>query len=71
LVGRFGAHLSLADAQEGLFIPEIDLDVPAPQKVLEELFDGHLGIGADQISGLAIEQSAAEGQPIAQILLKN
>jgi hypothetical protein len=59
LIGGFRSHLGLLDAQVRLLIPEVDLKVPAPQKILEKILQGHLRIGADQKGRLAIEQFAA------------
>ncbi|MBP7828395.1 MAG: hypothetical protein KA248_00610 [Kiritimatiellae bacterium] len=41
------AHTGLADAQQRLFVADVDFDPPAPQVRLQHLLEWKSGIGAD------------------------
>jgi hypothetical protein len=63
--GRY-ADLSFAGAQQGFFLAEVQLDLPSPGIILNHLLKAQVGIGADQIGGIAIEQFPALGRPISE-----
>src|SRR6187431_258070 len=44
----------------------IDLDIPAPEVVLNDGLKRQIRIGADQIGGLAIKKAAVRGESIPQ-----
>lgn len=54
LGGCRGAHLRLADAEEGLLLVEVHLDVPTPDVVLYDLLRVQDGIGAKEEGRLAV-----------------
>jgi hypothetical protein len=53
------AHLCLANAGQGFLVTEVDLDVPAPDIFLDDVFEPQIGVGADQIGGLSLGRSRA------------
>ena len=57
LDGKFGAHLGLSDSDELLLVAVVDLNVPAPEVVLNHRFDGQIRIGANQKSRLTVEKA--------------
>ncbi len=60
------ADLRLADADDLLLVAMIHFDVPAPQVILNELIERQVGIGADQIGRLSIDQLAALARALAE-----
>jgi hypothetical protein len=62
--GKCGANLGLPNTDELLFVAMVDLDVPAPEVVLNDGLKRQSGIGADQIGGLAIKKAALGGEAI-------
>ena len=48
-----GADVGVARADEGFFLAEVDLDAPAPEVGLEEFFEAHVWIGAEEFGPLA------------------
>ena len=57
LDGKFGAHLGLSDSDELLLVAVVDLNIPAPEVVLNHRFDGQIRIGANQKSRLTVEKA--------------
>ncbi len=53
LVGGGGTDVGVARADEGFFLAEVDLDAPAPEGGLEEFFEAHVRIGAEEFGSLA------------------
>ena len=66
LNGGGGADLGIADAQECFFVPEVDLDVPAPQVVLHDLGEVCFGVGADEVGGFSVQQLSAFTQAVGR-----
>lgn len=58
--------MRLSDAQQGFFIAEVDLDIPAPDIGLKDLLEREVGVGADEEGRLSVEESAHFGQAIVQ-----
>lgn len=66
LVGGGGADVGVAGADEGFFLAEVDLDAPAPEVGLEEFFEAHVRIGAEEVGGLAVEEFGILAQAVAE-----
>ena len=66
LDGTRGTNLGLPDTNKLLFVTMVDLDVPAPEVVLNDGLKRQSGIGADQIGGLAIKKAALRGEAIRE-----
>jgi len=60
------ADLRLFHAEEGFFVAEIEFDFPAVEEMLEDLFEGEVGIGTEEIAGIAVEERAVAGETIVQ-----
>jgi len=58
--------LSLADSQQLFFIPEVDLDVLAPEIGLDDVLEGLARICTDEVSGFTIQEPGAFFRPIGQ-----
>src|ERR1035437_218342 len=58
--------LALRDADQGLFIAMVALDLPAIHVGLQQRLQIQFRSGADEKSGLAVEQLGAFAQPVTQ-----
>lgn len=66
LVGGNGADMGVSGANEVFFVAKVDLDAPAPKVALEEFFETHVRVGAEEIGGLAVKESGAFAQSVAE-----
>ena len=66
LHGCLGTNLCLANSHELFFITEIDLDVPSPDICLDDLLERESRVGAQQIGGFSVQESAFFSKAIAK-----
>lgn len=62
--GRAGPNLGFAETEQGLLIPEVDFDLPAPKIGLQDLLRGQVRIGADEVSRIAIAEMGPLAEPV-------
>ena len=66
-IDGFGrAHLGLADADDLFLVAMVDLDVPPPEVILDDLLQRKIRIGTDQVCGVSIRQTLVAGRSIVE-----
>ena len=66
LDGCLIVNLGLANAEQGLFISEVDFDVPALEISFNDFACGHGRVSADQKGGLAIQQLGTFAETVGE-----
>jgi hypothetical protein len=66
-IDGFGrAHLGLADADDLFLVAMVDLDVPPPEVILDDLLQREIRIGTDKVCGVSIRQTLIAGRSIVE-----
>ena len=58
--------MGMGDADELLFVSDVDFDVPSPDVCANDDFDGDVGVGGDEVGGFSIEEFGSFSRAIGE-----